>query len=339
MRYRLLGSSALRVSEVALGTMTFGERWGWGAELAESRRMLDLFLDRGGNFVDTANNYTDGESEEQLGELLEGRRERVVLGTKYTLTSRPEDPNAGGNHRKNLLQTLEASLRRLRTDRIDLLWMHMWDGITLIDEVVRALDDVVAAGKVVAIGISDTPAWVVSRAVAIAELRGWTRPSAIQLPYSLTGRDAERELFPMADSLGLGVLAWGNLDGGVLTGKYADGGTEPRRYGDHTPDERRAKAVALVREIAGNLKATPSQVCIAWVLAQRGKANLIPILGARTAGQLDENLGALTLELAPEALARLEESTAIPLGFPSTFLADDEVVQLIFGGTRQLIET
>jgi aryl-alcohol dehydrogenase-like predicted oxidoreductase len=319
--------------------MTFGQRWGWGAELAESRRMLDLFLERGGNFVDTASNYTDGESEEQLGELLEGRRERVVLATKYTLTSRPEDPNAGGNHRKNLVQTLEASLRRLRTDRIDLLWMHMWDGITPIDEVVRALDDVVAAGKVVAVGISDTPAWVVSRAVAIAELRGWTRPSAIQLPYSLASRDPERELFPMAASLGLAVLAWGNLSGGVLTGKYANGGAAPRRYGDHSPGERQAKVAEVVREIATAAAATPSQVCIAWALAQRAKANLIPILGARSAGQLMENLGALTVDLAPEALARLEEATAIPLGFPSAFLADDEVVHLIFGDTRQLIET
>lgn len=338
MRYRLLGSSAIRVSEVALGTMTFGQRWGWGAELAESRRMLDLFLDRGGNFVDSANNYTDGESEEQLGQLLEGRRERVVLATKYTLTSRLDDPNAGGNHRKNLVQTLETSLRRLRTDRIDLLWMHMWDGITPIDEVVRALDDVVAAGKVIAIGISDTPAWVVSRAVAIAELRGWTRPAAIQLPYSLTSRDAERELLPMAAGLGLAVLAWGNLDGGVLTGKYSDGTTGDRRYGDHTPNERLTKAIELVREVAAASDATPSQVAIAWVLAQRRRANLVPLLGARSAGQLDENLDALAVDLAPEALARLEDATAVPLGFPSSFLADDDVVQLIFGETRALID-
>jgi len=338
MRYRLLGSSAIRVSEVALGTMTFGERWGWGAELAESRRMLDLFLDRGGNLVDTASNYTDGESEEQLGELLEGRRERVVLATKYTLTSRPDDPNAGGNHRKNLVQTLETSLRRLRSDRIDVLWMHMWDGLTPIDEVVRALDDVVAAGKVVAIGISDTPAWVASRAVAITELRGWTRPSAIQLSYSLTSRDAERELIPMAAGLGLAVLTWGNLDGGVLTGKYSDGANGARRYGDHTPNERRAKAIELVREIAAASDATPSQVSIAWVLAQRRKANLLPILGARSADQLGENLGALAVELAPEALATLDEGTAVPLGFPGTFLAEDDVVQLIFGETRALID-
>jgi aryl-alcohol dehydrogenase-like predicted oxidoreductase len=337
MRYRILGSSALRVSELALGTMTFGEKWGWGAGFDESSRMLDLYIDRGGNFVDTASNYTDGESEEQLGEMLVGRRDRIVLATKYTLTSRPDDPNAGGNHRKNMVQTLEQSLRRLRTDRIDLLWMHMWDGITPIDEVVRSLDDLVAAGKVLAIGISDTPAWVISRAVAIAELRGWARPAAIQLPYSLSGRDAERELLPMAAGLNLAVLAWGNLDGGVLTGKYGAGDTGPRRYGDHSPGEGPARVAALVREIAAASDATPAQVCIAWVLAQRRLANLVPILGARTATQLAENLDALDLTLRPEFVARLEEATAIRHGFPSTFLADDDVVQLIFGTTRGLI--
>ena len=337
MRYRILGSAALRVSEVALGTMTFGEKWGWGAALDESRRMLDLFVDRGGNFVDTASNYTDGESEEQLGELLAGRRERIVLATKYTLTSHPDDPNAGGNHRKNLVQTVEQSLRRLRTDRIDLLWMHMWDGITPIDDVVRALDDLVSAGKVLAIGISDTPAWVISRATAITELRGWARPAAIQLPYSLSSRDAERELLPMAAASGLGVLAWGILDGGVLTGKYSDSGAEPRRYGDHSPGERHLKLAALVRDTAAACDASPAQVCIAWVLAQRKLANLIPILGARTAAQLADNLAALDMALGPDLLARLDEASAIKLGFPSSFLADDEVVRLIFGTTRNLI--
>jgi aryl-alcohol dehydrogenase-like predicted oxidoreductase len=337
MRYRILGSSALRVSEVALGTMTFGERWGWGAAIDESRLMLDLFLDRGGNFVDTASNYTDGESEEQLGHLLIGRRDKIVLATKYTLTSRPDDPNAGGNHRKNLVQTVEQSLRRLRTDRIDLLWMHMWDGITPIDEVVRALNDLVAAGKVLAIGISDTPAWVVARASAITELRGWARPSAIQVPYSLSSRDAERELLPMAASLGLGVLVWGILDGGVLTGKYTDSAGGPRRYGDHSPDERHARLAALVSETAAACDASPAQVCTAWVLAQRNRANLVPILGARTAAQLADNLAALDLTLPAELLARLDEASAIKLGFPGAFLADGEVVHLIFGTTRDLI--
>jgi aryl-alcohol dehydrogenase-like predicted oxidoreductase len=337
MKYRILGSSALRVSELALGTMTFGEKWGWGAGLDESRRMLDLYVDRGGNFVDTASNYTDGESEEQLGELLTGRRDRIVLATKYTLTSRPDDPNAGGNHRKNLVQTLDQSLRRLRTDRIDLLWMHMWDGISPIDEVVRALDDMVAAGKVLAIGISDTPAWVISRAVAITELRGWARPTAIQLPYSVSSRDAERELIPMAAGLNLGVLAWGNLDGGILTGKYADSGGGSRRYGDHSPGERPARIASLVREIAAGCDATPAQICIAWVLAQRRLANIVPILGARTSTQLAENLDSLDVTLGQESLTRFEEASAFELGFPSRFLADDDVVQLIFGTTRGLI--
>lgn len=337
MKYRILGSSALRVSEVALGTMTFGEKWGWGAALEESRRMVDLFVDRGGNFVDTASNYTDGESEEQLGELLAGRRDRIVLATKYTLTGRPDDPNAGGNHRKNMVQTVEQSLRRLRTDRIDLLWMHMWDGITPIDDVVRALDDLVSAGKVLAVGISDTPAWVVSRACAITELRGWARPTAIQLPYSLSGRDAERELLPMAAGLGLGVLAWGILDGGVLTGKYGDSTLGPRRYGDHSPDERHARLAALVRETAAACDATPAQVCIAWTLAQRKLANLIPIIGARTAVQLADDIAALDVALQPDLLASLEEASAIKLGFPGSFLADDDVVRLIFGTTRDLI--
>jgi aryl-alcohol dehydrogenase-like predicted oxidoreductase len=257
-----------------------------------------------------------------------------VLATKYTLTSSPDDPNAGGNHRKNLVQTLEVSLRRLRTDRIDLLWLHMWDGLTPIDEVVRALDDMVAMGKVISIGISDTPAWVISRAVAVAELRGWTRPAAIQLPYSLASRDPERELLPMASSLGLAVLAWGGLGGGVLTGKYeSERGKGPRRYGDHTPSERQAKVAALVGEVASACDATPAQVCLAWMLAQRRLANLVPILGARTADQLAENLGALDVELRAELLAKLDETTAIPLGFPSTFLADEEVVSLIFGTT------
>lgn len=339
MKLRLLGRSAMRVSELALGTMTFGEKWGWGASLDESRRMLDLYLDDGGNFVDTASNYTGGQSEEFLGELFGDRRERIVLATKYTLTSRSDDPNAGGNHRKNMVQTVEQSLRRLRTDRIDLLWMHMWDGMTPIEEVMRALDDLVRAGKVMAVGLSDTPAWVISRGIAVAELRGWTAPCAIQLPYSVSGRDAERELLPMASKLGLAVTAWGVLNGGTLTGKYNRRDGEPRRYGNETPGERSQRATAAIKEIAGECEATPAQVSIAWALARRPDVNLIPILGARTAKQLEENLAALDVKLRPEMLQRLDDSTGFQLGFPRTFLADEEVVGLIFGKTRELIQT
>jgi aryl-alcohol dehydrogenase-like predicted oxidoreductase len=328
----------MRVSELALGTMTFGEKWGWGASLEESRRMLDLYLDRGGNFVDTASNYTDGQSEAFLGELLGDRRERVVLATKYTLTSNRQDPNAGGNHRKNMVQTVDRSLRRMRTDRIDLLWMHMWDGMTPIDEVMRALDDLVASGKVLAVGISDTPAWVISRGVAVAEQRGWTVPSAIQLPYSISGRDAERELLPMAAQLGLAATVWGVLNGGVLTGKYGRANEEPRRYGDETPSERSARAAAAIKEVADECEATPAQVSIAWTLSRRSEVNLIPILGARTVKQLEENLGSLNVQLNAEMVRKLDDSSGFQVGFPRSFLADEEVVGLIFGETRGLIE-
>ena len=216
MRYKLLGRSGLRVAEVALGTMTFGETWGWGASREESRRIFDAYVEAGGNFVDTACNYTDGESEELLGEFLGANREQIVVATKYTLTSRRDDPNAGGNHRKNMVQTLESSLRRLRTDYVDLLWLHMWDGLTPVEEVVRALDDLVSSGKVLYVGISDAPAWVVSQAVTLADLRGWSRFIAVQAPYSLGERDVERELLPMARSLDLAFTCWGMLAGGAL---------------------------------------------------------------------------------------------------------------------------
>ena len=215
MRYTLLGRSGLRVSEVALGTMTFGEAWGWGASEDECRGMFEAFVEAGGNFVDTASNYTDGQSESIVGALVEPARDRFVVATKYTLSAQRDDPNAGGNHRKNLVRTLETSLRRLRTDYVDLLWLHMWDGMTPVAEVVRALDDLVSSGKVLHVGISDTPAWVVSQAVTLAELRGWSPFVALQAPYSLADRDVERELLPMAQALGLTFTPWGMLEGGA----------------------------------------------------------------------------------------------------------------------------
>src|SRR4051812_48825726 len=219
MRYKLLGRSGLRVSELCLGTMTFGDDWGWGADRDESRRIFDAFADAGGNFVDTANNYTDGTSEQLVGEFTEGARERFVLATKYTLTIDDTDPNAGGNHRKSLVRSLEQSLRRLRTDRVDLLWLHMRDATTPIEEFVRALDDQVRLGKGLYVGISDSPAWVAARANAIAELRGWSPFVALQLPYSVSSREPERELLPMAAELGLTVTPWGVLEAGFLTGR------------------------------------------------------------------------------------------------------------------------
>jgi aryl-alcohol dehydrogenase-like predicted oxidoreductase len=334
MRYKLLGRSGLRVSELALGTMTFGETWGWGASKEESRRIFEAFAEAGGTFVDTACNYTDGESETILGELLATDRERFVVATKYTLTSRRDDPNGGGNSRKAMVQTLEESLRRLRTDYVDLLWLHMWDGMTPVEEVVRAMDDLVSAGKVLYVGFSDTPAWVVSQAVAIAELRGWARPVALQLPYSLADRDPERELLPMARALDLAVTPWGTLEGGALTGKYLEDGDEPRRHDGVGP-----KTNALAREVvavADELGVPASQVAIAWVLAQPWP--LIPILGARTEAQLSDNLGALEVELPEEARERLSAASGFRLGFPREFLESEHVRGLIFGDTFELID-
>lgn len=334
MRYRLLGRSGLRVSEAALGTMTFGEAWGWGASPAECRRIMDAYLEAGGNFVDTACNYTEGQSEAIVGELVSAERERIVLATKYTLTSRRDDPNAGGNHRKNLVQSLEASLRRLGTDYVDLLWLHMWDGLTPPEEVARALDDLVSSGKVHYVGLSDTPSWVVARIVTLAEGRGWTAPVAVQAPYSVGDRSVERELLPMAHALDLGFTPWGVLSGGALSGKYLEDGEEPRRYEGVGPrTNERARALS---SIAHELDATPAQVAIAWVTAQPWRA--VPILGARTEAQLRENLDGLRLQLDDEHLDRLDALAGLELGFPRDFLEDDEVRELIFGDTFELID-
>jgi aryl-alcohol dehydrogenase-like predicted oxidoreductase len=334
MRYTLLGRSGLRVSELALGTMTFGDAWGWGALADESRRMFDAFVEAGGNFIDTACNYTDGQSEEILGELVASDRERFVVATKYTLTSRREDPNAGGNHRKNLVRTLEASLRRLRTDYVDLLWLHMWDGMTPVEEVVRSLDDVVSSGRVHYVGISDTPAWVVSQAVTLAELRGWSRFVGLQGPYSLADRDVERELLPMAHALDLTFTSWGMLEGGALTGKYLDDSDEPRRY-----ESVGAKANGIAKEViavAEEIGSTPAQVAIAWVRAQPW--DIVPIVGARTEAQLRANLGALEVALSSAHVARLSAVGEFRTGFPRDFLESDHVRGLIFGDTFELID-
>lgn len=334
MRYTLLGHSGLRVSELALGTMTFGETWGWGAPEDECRRIFEAFADAGGNFVDTACNYTDGTSEEILGRLVAPDRDRFVVATKYTLNMRRDDPNAGGNHRKSLVHTLEASLRRLGTDYVDLLWLHMWDGMTPVEEVVRALDDLVSSGKVFYVGISDTPAWVVSQAVAIADLRGWSRFVGLQGPYSLADRDVERDLLPMARALGLTFTPWGMLEGGALTGKYLGRTAEPRRYDEVGPTTNGiAREVLSVAEEVG---ATPAQVAIAWVRAQPW--HTVPIVGARSEVQLHDNLGALDVQLAPEHLERLEQASAFRLGFPREFLESEHVRGLIFGETFDLID-
>jgi aryl-alcohol dehydrogenase-like predicted oxidoreductase len=319
MRYRTFGRSGLRVSDLFLGTMTFGDDWGWGAPIDECRKMLDAYAEAGGNVVDTANRYTEGASERIVGELLEGRRDSFVLATKYTLSRDGHDPNAAGNHRKNLTLSLESSLRALRTDYLDIYWVHIWDRATPIDEMMRALDDAVRAGKVLYVGISDAPAWVVSRANTMAELRGWTPFTGLQIPYSLTQREVERDLLPMAGALDLSVAAWSPLAAGVLSGKFTRGGAEPATR--VRPDSVSEKDLTIAREVdavADGLGWSSSQVALAWTRAHRPDVH--PIVGARRLDQLTDNLKAAELVLPEDAVRRLDEVSAIEMGFPHDFI-------------------
>ena len=334
MRYKLLGRSGLRVSELCLGTMTFGDDWGWGAPKEESRKMFDAFAEAGGNFIDTANNYTNGTSEKIVGEFIASDRDRFVIATKYTLTERPDDPNFGGNHRKNMFRSIEGSLKRLNTDHVDLLWLHMWDSVTPIEEVMRALDDLVRVGKVLYVGISDTPAWVVSQANAIAELRGWSRFVAYQGEYSLASRAPERDILPMTHALEMAFTPWGILEGGEMTGKYNAPSEEPKRSKDTSP---RIKTLAAeLMSLAEEIGHTPSQIAINWVRQQ--PYLVIPIIGARSKKHLADNMGYLDFELNPEQMSRLSAASPIDLGFPHSFLRSDHVRGLIFGKTFAQID-
>ena len=224
LKYKMLGRSGLKVSEICLGTMSFGDQWGFGADEATSHEILDAYAAAGGNFLDTANKYHNGQTEEIVGSWLKGKRHQNVVATKYTLAMDHADPNTAGSNRKNLVRSVEKSLERMGTDYIDLLWVHAWDNLTPIGETLRALDDLVRAGKVLYIGISDAPAWIVSASNVMAELRGWTEYVGLQIEYSLLERTPDRDLLPMADHFNLSVLAWAPLGGGVLTGKYTRGG-------------------------------------------------------------------------------------------------------------------
>lgn len=322
MRYTLFGGTGLRVCELWLGAMTFGEQGGVGAPPEECARLLDAYADAGGNVIDTAINYRGGASEEILGNILTGRRDRFVLSTKYTVTRDPDDPNGGGNHRKNLRLSLETSLRRLRTSYIDIYWVHMWDAHTPAEETLQALDDQVRAGKILYAGISDTPAWVISRANALAAWRGWSAFAGVQAPYSLLRRDIERELLPMAEALGLTVAAWSPLADGVLSGKFTGHGKAgpPSRVDPGAVSEHQHAVAGLVNGIAAEIGATPAQVAIAWTRAR--SPAICPIIGARRVSQLLDNLGAAEIDLPREALARLDAATEIDLGFPATFIRD-----------------
>lgn len=326
-QYRLLGRSGLRVSPLSLGTMTFGVP-GWGTDLDEAQAMVDCYLEWGGNFIDTANFYAAGKAEQMLGEILTGRRDRVVLSTKYSLMMEPGNPNASGNQRKNLMQSVEASLKRLNTDYIDLLYLHLWDNRTPVEEVLRGFDDLVRQGKVLYVGISDTPAWQVSRMQAIADLRGWSPLVALQIPYNLTERTVEREFMPMAREMGLGVIPWSPLAGGVLTGKYqrkdleAESKDMSSRKGINLATGRLTHSALeiadVVAQVAEELQCSAAQVALAWTLQEQ--AVVAPTIGARNLEQLRGNLGAMSVTFTDDQLARLDEISAIDPCFPHTMI-------------------
>jgi aryl-alcohol dehydrogenase-like predicted oxidoreductase len=321
-----LGRSGLRVSPLCLGAMTFGKDWGWGSDVEETRRIIDAFLGRGGNFIDTANMYTKGHSEAILGDHLghdRAKRDRVVIATKFLGNLYPGDPNGGGAHRKAIIAQCEQSLRRLRTDYIDLYWMHWHDPHTPIDETMRTLDDLVRSGKVRYLGFSDTPAWKCVQAQYEAIFRSWTPLVALQIEYSLLERTVEADLIPMAREMGMGVTPWSPLKGGVLTGKYTRqnaAAADPGRgtWVKNHLNERAFAVIDVLGDVARQAKATPAQVALAWVQNRPGVSSTI--IGARTMQQLDDNLAALEVKLTPDQSARLDEASKPALPFPHEFL-------------------
>lgn len=335
--YRLLGRSGLRVSPLALGAATFGTEWGWGAEREEARKLFDRYTDLGGNFIDTASTYTNGSSEQMLGGFTRSNRDKMVLATKYSTLRTAGDPNSGGTHRKSMVTSVEASLRQLNTDYIDLLYVNVWDFRTPVEEILRGLDDLVKQGKVLYVGISSAPAWQVSRMQATADLRGWSPLVALEIEYSLIERTGERDLIPMAREMGLGVVSFSPLGGGLLTGKYSRDDLIPTgTVAGETAGSRKSLNAALgmvternlaiadtAKEIAAELDRTPAQVALAWALHTPGVT--APIIGARTLAQLEVNLGALEVDLSASHLARLDEVSAIDLGNPHSLLASDHI--------------
>ncbi|RLT95668.1 aldo/keto reductase [Ketobacter sp.] len=335
--YRLLGRSGLRISPLTLGTMTFGMP-GWGTELSEADKMLGHFIELGGNSLDTANYYANGESERILGRLMAERRQQLVVATKYSLTMKKGDPNASGNHRKNMIQSVEASLQRLNTDYIDLFYLHLWDNLTPVEEILRAFDDLVRAGKILYVGISDTPAWQVSRLQTLAQLRGWSPLVALQIPYNLTERTVEREFMSMATEMGLGVLPWSPLAGGVLSGKYRrdDLSLKPSALDSRKNinlatgrlTEQALDIAEVVAAVAHDLDSTSSQIALAWTLQNPSVTS--PIIGARTFDQLAENLKALTIQFSDEHLRQLQQVSDIETCFPHN-LIDSPTSHMMLG--------
>ena len=343
-QYFTLGNSGLRVSRLALGTMTFGTDWGWGADKNTARELFNTYIDRGGNLVDTADLYTNGVSEQWVGDFIRERqlRDRVVVATKFSFNADPGNPNSGGNGRKNMLRAVDGSLKRLNTDYIDLYILHAWDMLTPAEEVMRTFDDLVRAGKIRHVGLSNTPAWYASRAQALAQWRALEPISTLQLEYSLVERSIENEHVPLGQQQGMGIMAWSPLGSGLLSGKYKP--SQSREFGEgrlqtmkdsnnaafNKLTERNFKIVAELEAVAREAGRSMAQVAINWVAGRPGVATVL--VGATRQSQLDDNLAALDFELPAALRARLDAVSAPPAISPYTFFAP--VMQAMQTGTH-----
>jgi len=337
MNSKLFGQSGLRVSELCLGTMGFGTEWKWGADKNLSKQIFDTYANAGGNFLDTANRYTEGSSEKFLGEFIASDRDHFVLATKYSLRDRSGDLNFAGNHRKNMMRSVKESLKRLNTDFIDILWIHAWDGLTPTEEIMKGMEDLITPGLVHYIGVSDTPAWVVSQANTIAQFRGWSQFVGLQVEYSLIQRTVEPELFQMAKAFGMTITPWAPLGGGALTGKYLKGDKGRLPEGSQRLGERAIIITKKVVEIAERLRVSPSQIAINWT--RQGKdQSIIPIVGATKVSQLEDVLGCLKFELPEDAINELNEVSKIDLPFPHRFFSEPGVLDVLYGGVKDSLK-
>jgi aryl-alcohol dehydrogenase-like predicted oxidoreductase len=335
MKYKILGSSGLRVSELCLGTMTFCAKGGTDTQPADAKVMYDEFRSAGGNFVDTANIYTGGESETQLGKLIAADRAGIVLASKYSMTTAASDPNAAGNHRKNMVQAIEGSLARLQTDYIDIYWVHGWDRMTRIDEVMRGLDDLVRAGKILHIGVSNCPAWWISQANTLASERHMTAFTALQLHYNLVERSIEADFFDLAAAQDMALTAWSPLAGGLLSGKYntdkdAEGRLTKVSYGAGLLAEHRLKIAQGVADMAADIGCEPAALALAWLL-HRPQGTVIPIIGARTLEQFAANMACLEIDLSADQIATLDELNVPAPVYPASLFKSEFFSQMIAG--------
>lgn len=337
MKYKLLGRSGLKVSELCLGTMGFGTEAGWGADKETSFAIMDAFAEAGGNFLDTANIYKLGTSEKIIGEFVSQRdRDYFVIATKYSLKDNQINPNASGNNRKNMMRSVEASLKKLQTDFIDVLYLHIWDDLTPIDEVLRGLDDLIKQGKVNYAAISDTPAWIVAKGNTLAELMGWSQFIALQVEFSLLQRTPERDLLPMAKHFGMTLVPWAPMAGGALSGKYLRGEAGRIKPGSNRLDDNSVRITKEVIAVAEKLGVTPAQVALKWTM-QQGLSS-IPVVGATRVDQLLENLKTVNVTIPEEDMQLLNNASEIELGFPGKFFKEDGVRLNNFGGFYDRIE-